>query len=268
MRGLRGALLALMMAAAPAFAEGVLYVSPLRVEVKPGEQTTTLSVTNKAAITKRYNVTSLDQVMNADGVTETVDNFEFSAKRMMRFMPRRIVLEPGQRQLVRVMIRRPGGLPDGDYHTHLLFEEEQPSVSASVSETLDKGFKLNMGAIYSVAIPVVIQHGDVTSTIALGDVSVVRKAENGAPNGYILAVVNRGGNAEATGFLTVKSADDKMTDLVSPRRVRVYREANTVNLRLPLNEFGASYKGSAKVLFKRDNLPDSAVIGERVLEIK
>lgn len=268
MRGLWGALMASVMMVAPAFAEGVLYVSPLRVEVKPNEQTTTLSVTNKSAGTKRYNVTAIDQTMTADGVTQTVDNFEYSAKRMMRFMPRRIVLEPGQRQMVRVMIRRPNGLPDGDYHTHLLFEEEQPSVTASVSETLEKGFKLDIGAVYSVAIPVVIQHGTVSSSIALGDVTVNRAPENGAPKGHILAVISRGGNAEATGFLTIKTADDKMTDLVSARRVRIYREVDKVGLKLPLNEFGANFKGKANVLFKRDNLPDSPVIAERVLEIK
>lgn len=241
-----------------AMADALLFVSPLRVEMKPGEETSVITVTNKTDTTRRYRVELTDQVMNAEGVLETQETFPYSAKRMLRFMPRRVVLEAGQRQVVRIMARKPGDLPAGDYHTHLLFEEEKASASLGkeVSATAPaKGLVLDLGTTYGVAIPVVLQHGELSSSLVMTDVQVKRRAD-GQPSD-ILAAFQRNGNAEASGMLTVTTGD---VNLVSPRRVRVYREVNDVVISLPLIEAGIKHKGLATV-----KLTDGAEVGPKVL---
>ena len=248
----------LLMVSASVSADALLFVSPLRVEMKPGEDSAVITITNKSDTTRRYKVEMTDQVMNAEGVVETAETFPYSSKRMLRFMPRRVVLEAGQRQVVRVMARRPADLPDGDYHTHLLFEEEQPAATASagVSGTeAAKGLTFALGTTYGVAIPLMVQHGVVSSSIALTDARLKQTVE-GKPTD-VLAAFHRGGNAEASGMVTVTSGD---TNLVTPRRVRLYREVDDVVITLPLNEAGAAYHGQAVV-----RLTDGAETAPKIL---
>lgn len=45
---------------------------------------------------------------------------EPSAMEWMRAFPRRLILQPGQRQVVRVMVEPPAGIPDGEYWARIL----------------------------------------------------------------------------------------------------------------------------------------------------
>ncbi|MFZ2586919.1 MAG: hypothetical protein WAZ18_02165 [Alphaproteobacteria bacterium] len=225
--------------------DALLFVSPLRVEIPSGQDTSVITVTNKSDTVKHYVVQLTDQTMNSQGVTETAEDFAYSSKRMLRFMPRRITLEPGQRQAVRIMARRPAGLAEGDYHTHLLFEEQlaQNIVSTTQTSATTKGVEFKIGALFGVAIPVVVQHGVVSSSLAMGIASFTSPTD--ASPRAVLVPFTRTGNAEATAMLTVTTPEG--TNLISPRRVRVYREADAVVLNLPLTPEGMAYQGLATV---------------------
>lgn len=262
MRVLLALVLAVVVTGGNVLADSLLFVSPLRVEIKPGETTSMVTVTNKSTQTRRYRVEMTDQAMTPLGVTETVETFPYSSKRMLRFMPRRIVLEPGQRQVVRIMARRPDGLPDGDYHTHLLFEEEQAAATATAAAsptTGESGLKLDMGATYGVAIPLVVQQGKLESALQLGDVQVARDSA-GKPHSLLVGF-SRTGNAEATAMLKVT---DGPTDLITPRRVRIYREVDNVVITVPLLPAAATRQGPATMTLLADGVETPLV--ERKLE--
>lgn len=253
-------MMAAMLLARGVVADTMLFVAPLRVEFDPAETTEVITVTNKSDQTKRYQVILTDQAMTAEGVTQTVDTFPYSSKKMLRFMPRRVVLEPGQRQVVRVMARRPADLPDGDYHTHLLFEEEQPSLHAAEASGKEGGFKLDVGAIYSVAVPVVVRAGKLESSMELLRTEL-KPASDKAP-AHLLAAFKRHGNAEASGFLTVTAAKGGQ-ELIAPRMVRLYREVDDAVLTLPLTAAGETYKGPAVVRLMGSADKDATVLAEQ-----
>lgn len=209
-------------------ADTMLFVSPLRVVIGSGNDTEVLSLTNKGKKQHRYIINLVDQAMDSNGQTSRVDTFPYSAKKMLRFMPREVVLAPGQHQMVRLMVRRPPGLPAGDYHTHVLFDEKFIQSEVSPSSLPPGGFSMNIETQYSVAIPVVVQVGEISSSIALHGASF--NTENGGRQ--FMVDLAREGNAEAQADLAV-TVDGK--SIVSPSRVRLYREVTDAHIKLPLN---------------------------------
>ena len=156
-------------AAVPASASSLLFVAPHRAIITPGERTTEVTVANHSDYKRRYEITMIDSVMTETGATKRVNTFEYSAKRMIRYVPRSVELAPGERQTVRLMVRRPKDLADGDYHSHLLFREKAVEEEAAPGGENQK-FTFQVGAQYGVAIPVIVQQGTIESAVEVGAV--------------------------------------------------------------------------------------------------
>lgn len=221
---------ALLMAAAsmPAHADNLLGVAPLRLILTDAKTSDLITLTNRSEGPHTYKLVTEDQVMNAEGGIVQKDDFPYSAKRMLRFMPRTIKLEGGQRQNVRVMAIMPDGLANGDYHTHLIFQEVNEEKPAGVSST--EGLKIAMGTLYNIGIPVVLQHGKIESSLKLNAAEIGTKQDKPA----VTIVVDRNGNGEAAGTIQVI---DKATqaNVVQPDTVHIYHEADRVTLNLPVS---------------------------------
>jgi hypothetical protein len=131
------------------------------------------------------------------------------------------------------MVRRPANLSNGDYHTHLLFEEDLSARAAAmaVSTSVPEGsIKFQVESTYSVAIPIVVQHGEISSSVIINNVAYNATAAQGKP--ALVANLTRSGNAEAGGFLTATLNGNPVID---KRRLRLYRETDNYQLVLPLD---------------------------------
>lgn len=248
----------LMLVANAAHAEGVLAVAPLRVLLSDGKTSEILSLTNRADKTRTYKIVLKDQVMDAKGDVIERDTFDYSAKRMLRFMPGRITLAPGQRQNIRVMATIPEGLPDGDYHTHMIFEQQRDTEAST--EHVEQGFKLQLGSIYSIGIPVIVRHGKIESNLKLTSARLEKHPDK---QGTYIAQVGfeRSGNAEAGATLHILDATTGAM-LAQPRNVRMYREVNAMTL--PIHLSPAADAGNKKLLARLLN--GKQVLGEVPVE--
>ena len=75
-----------------------------------------------------------------------------SAAEWLRAFPRRVRVEPGQRQLVRVLARPPAELPDGEYWSRMIVTSRavQPAVALNEDSTVQAGLTLELRTITSV----------------------------------------------------------------------------------------------------------------------
>ena len=77
-----------------------------------------------SSIARSYNLSLQNIIMNENGQTVRVDTFDYSAKRMLRFVPRQFDIAPGKKaDCFVIMARFPEGTQDGQYHAHLEFLE-------------------------------------------------------------------------------------------------------------------------------------------------
>lgn len=211
--------------AEPPEAEGsILSVEPYRLIVASGEKSGTLSVSNKSGGKHSYNLELVDQVMDEKGITQRRETFAYSAKGMVRFTPKHFSIGPGEKQMVRILVTRPEGLADGDYHSHLLFRAE-----GSGEEDIS-----------GIAVPVVIRQGQTSSGIRVSGGKI-----SGGEKKKLTLSLTRSGNAEA--FARV-SADyiregEKPVTVLEPQVICLYREVNEVSKDFSLTNIPEEGKG-------------------------
>lgn len=269
--------LTLLVQSSAVYADGaILFVSPHRVVIGSGDRTDVVSIANQSDRERKYEMIAVDQVMNENGTTQRKDTFPYSAKRMLRFVPQRVTLKPGERQIVRIMARRPADLDDGDYHSHLLFREvpnknetaelatgSTPSVKVEGKKTLS----FNIGTYFGVAIPVVVQSGEVQSSLEMGQIEVAPRSDGKVL--FAMIPFERAGNSEASGFLKIH-VQDAEGEAISSQVVwvRAYREVSNITRKISVNLPETLPLGS-KVKFDlyANDQDDSPVISSQVVDL-
>jgi fimbrial chaperone protein len=235
----------------------VISVTPRRLVIPPGAKTGTVSVVNGSEVPRRYMLWLIDQAMDESGAMRRQDNFSYAASPMIKFVPREFAVQPGERQVVRVLVSRPEGLADGDYHSHLVFREVLPGGA----DEAGGGGK----APYGIAMPLVVQQGRVESALDIGGAHLGEKTP-GAPRRLIVELTRRG-NAEASGKLGASYAGNgqKPLEIMRPQKVYLYREVEKISREfdvplLPENAAG----GKIIVYLMRDENDESKTVRREI----
>jgi hypothetical protein len=194
---LAAALFAAFAAPVPAAAE--LLVAPTRVVLTPQARSSELVLVNKGAETAAFRIAIENRRMREDGSLEDAPEAqpgEQFADDKLRYSPRQLVLEPGARQVVRIMSTAPADLAPGEYRSHLRLMSAP--VSAGTTQiagepTADNSLSIELVAIRSITIPVILRVGTLNAEVtmdsaALGtdppDQLVVRLTRSGTRSTY------------------------------------------------------------------------------------
>jgi hypothetical protein len=167
------ALALLALALAPVMADAVL-VAPHALFIGAREPSGEVFLVNPSDATEEVSLEfqfgypttdSLGEV----GLTliESPDSSQPSAAGWLRAFPRRVRLEPGARQRVRILASPPAGLPDGEYWSRLIVTSRaaRPPVAVSADSQVQAGITFELRTITSVTF----RQGTLTTGVALGD---------------------------------------------------------------------------------------------------
>jgi hypothetical protein len=123
------------------------------------------------------------------------DSTEPSAAAWVKAYPRRAVLAPGQRQVVRLLARPPAGLPDGEYWSRIIATSRGSKVAVIGGDSaVSAGLSLELRTIISLSY----RKGAVHTGVSVTDLRATRHADS-------LEVwfgAERQGNAAFLGTLT------------------------------------------------------------------
>jgi hypothetical protein len=177
-----------------------------------------------------------------------------SAARWIQAFPRRVRLEPGQRQVVRLLATPPADLPDGEYWTRVIATSRRVSrMGAAPDSGLQAGLTFELRTI----IGLLYRKGTPRTAIRLRDV-------RGSTQGDSLVVwsaVERDGDAAYLGTAHIRVADDAGLMIREWRvPIAVYYSLRR-RLAFPLEQI-APGRYTVHVTFTtlRDDVPQSAVL--------
>lgn len=236
----------------PTLAAGDLLVAPTRV-VLDGSRGTEVILNNIGSEPATYRISLELRRMTPQGTLEDVDQAKASEHEtttlgLISYAPRRVVLPPNQPQSIRIGVRAPQGLPDGEYRAHMLFRaipDAKPVVDGAAPA---QGVSVSITPIYGVTIPIIVRQGSLTATAALADPKVVRNDD-----GPVFQVaLSRNGTRSVYGRIRVtKPGLDK--PVMERRGIAVYAEIPGRIVTLPIDEeTAAQLKGSVKVEYLED----------------
>lgn len=254
------ALISLLAVPAMAQVGADLNISPRRVTFSESERAATVYVFNQGDTAATYTVELVDRVMQPDGqIVAQADApdapHSASAQPFIQYTPRRVVLEPKQSQVIRVRVRPPAADAPGEYRTHLtvtaLPPEDTGFTAAQAAAADPNGVALQVTALFSVSIPLIVREGAVDARAAIENVSRL-PVTDGAANGALQLDLVRLGANSVYGDVEIHAghgSTDRVVGLV--RGVAVYPEIERRTLIAPLAEAVAA--GEALRIVYRDD---------------
>ncbi len=203
-----------------------------RVVFEGARRADVMTLVNDSAEEQTYRLRWQDMQMTSDNTLEPVS--EGSANPLLRpaqdmvvFAPRRVTMAPGQTQQIRLMLRKPAELADGEYRSHLLVMPEKDAVRFDEAENHSGGASVDLKMLAGLSFPVIVRHGKLSATASLSDLQVTKQGQN-----YDMKLrLNRQGNRSLYGDFNVYcDGNTKDQSVYQLRGIAIYPEIDFRNL--------------------------------------
>lgn len=239
--------------AAPAAAAGDLLVAPTRV-ILDSARGTEVILNNIGSETATYRISLELRRMEPDGTLADVDSAKADAHdaatlAMISYAPRRVVLPPNQPQAIRIGVRAPEGLPDGEYRAHMLFHAIPDARPVEPDAAPRSGVSIALTPIYGVTIPIIVRRGSLVATAAIANPQILR-GKDGPAFAFMLT---RSGTRSVYGRIRV-TKPGLAKPVFEVRGIAVYAELAQRSVRLPVSEEqAAAMAGPARIEYLEDS---------------
>ncbi len=246
----------------PAHAAGDLLVAPTRI-VLDRERGAEVILNNIGDEPATYRISLELKRMTAAGqladiATEGANALETAALEMIQYSPRRVTLPPNQPQTVRIAIRKPEALPDGEYRAHMLFRAIPDAKPAESAPKTGGGVSIAITPIYGITIPIIVRHGELKATAAIANPKLLRRGGETALS-FDLA---RSGEGSVYGEIRVLKAGEAEPVLLA-RGLAVYPELGmrTVTMSLDAAQL-AKFNGPLTIQYLASGDDEAATLAE------
>lgn len=245
------ALLGLLLPGA-AFADLMLF--PTRI-VFDKQRAAQVELMNQGKTPETYRINLVNRRMGPNGEFIAIDQAgpgEQFAEPMLRYSPRQVTIPPGGSQVVRILLRKPDGLADGEYRSHLQFDRVAEVSGASSVEEAAKRDPKDVGiviqALVGASIPVIVRQGETHAQLELTDLALLPPAA-GSAGGLLSLQMRRDGNRSVYGDLlaTFTTTAGVTFEVARAGGVAVYTPNTARRVQLPL-QWPAGGKPPAGVL--------------------
>ncbi|RTL15055.1 MAG: molecular chaperone [Burkholderiales bacterium] len=228
-----------------------LMLFPTRI-VFDKQRAAQVELMNQGKTPETYRIHLVNRRMGPDGEFIAIDTpgpGEQFADELLRYSPRQVTIPPGGSQIVRILLRKPDGLPDGEYRSHLQFDRVADASGASSVEDVARQDGKDVGvviqALVGASIPVIVRQGDTQATLRLADLGL-HPATAAAPGGVLSLQLQRDGNRSVYGDLqaTFTTQAGVSFDVAKAGGVAVYVPNAARRVQLPL-QLPATAQGRA-----------------------
>ena len=251
-----------------------LMLNPTRIVFEKNKRAAQVELVNNGTEPATYRITLVRRRMGENGEFTTVDQplpGELFSDPMLRYAPRQVTLQPGIGQTVRIMLRKPAGLADGEYRSHLQFERLPPpagnqSIEGKVG---DNEIGVFITAMVGASIPVIVRHGATSATVNLASLRLEPGADRQAPAAAL--EIRRGGNQSVYGDIAVSFTPRGGSERVLARAsgVAVYTPLPMRKVRVVLSDAGGARLsgGTLRVTYSERPEAGGRLLGETTLAL-
>lgn len=234
-------------------AQGDLLINPIRVVFDGQKQNEDLNLTNIGKDTAVYMVSFLSYKMLEDGSFVQLDKPDttFSADKYLRLFPRKVILPPHDSQTIRLQLRKPSSLRQGEYRSHLYFRAEKQITPLGMKDIKIDSTKMavSITPIFGISIPVIVRNGNLSSQLTLSNISL--QAVNDSVSKLSLTI-NRLGNKSVYGNLKVEFYPEKgqKSDVGFANGIGIYPEITKRNFAIFIRTNNAMKTSGGKLLIR------------------
>lgn len=219
-----------------------LMIYPVRIILDNGTKNAELVVKNNGYAKGGYKVEIVDVSMPEDGAIYIMDSDQkddFSAKDFMRTSPKSFSIEEFKSQIIRIAVKPPIDLIDGEYRSHvkILLSNNDLDKEDNVNNT-ESMSKLLVDNKISMIIPVIYRHGKTDYNISIDNIIFSRNVKiDKSTTSFIDINLKRIGNRSSTGNIEINYIDDnnKKFLLKTLKDVVIYRSTEKRRISTEIN---------------------------------
>lgn len=244
-----------------------LTITPLRVTFADRQRTSEIVLINTSNTTNTYRVGWMYNRQKTDGYYEEIEsplNPNFNPADMILFSPRQVTIPPGGRQRIRMSLRRPPEMPDGEYRAHLRFQKLAPDTSPSQDSNQPPGLNLSLMVNLGFSIPVVVRQGPYNAGVTISDVRFIPAYQDEKRQPKLELQLNRTGYNSTTGRIQVYWTPPQGNEvrIGQMNNVTIYPEINKrfVRVTLKTQEIRG---GSIRIVYEGDG-PEQGIIFDEI----
>lgn len=241
---------------------------PQMVVMESRERSGEIYVLNLSNEVRQFEITMVYYEQTEKGTYITLekpkdDAFDF--QKSVRFSPRTFTLGPQGKQTVRVSLRRPADLPDGEYRFHMKaisYATDQESTAAGGEGNLAVGMAVNV----AIAIPIVIRQGELVGTTQLSDFELLAPNQTKSEKTELHFTGTRTGDASTLGAIHVEWAQNSndYKEIGMIKNFNIFTDIATRKGQVRLDEFPVG--GKLRVIY-RDFTDKKIVLDEVIIDL-
>ncbi|MFC1673504.1 molecular chaperone [Pseudomonadota bacterium] len=256
---------------------GDLIVTPTRIVFEDRMRSAQVTLSNRGSATATFRISLIDMQMDENGeMREAQPGDAGSAVNLVRHSPRQINIAPGAHQVVRLALRKPASLAEGEYRSHMFFRAVPPETAGrSVTDetALEKNeLRIQLIPIYGVTIPVIVRHGALS--VNAGIAKAVHLPASGELPRRLQIALTRGGDRSAFGDLVAAyqapgGGEEIIVGRISRLAVYTPNEKRNVVMTLQVPD-GVTLKpgGSLRVTYRATENEGGQVLAEQSIRLK
>lgn len=225
----------------------VIFEGPKRAEV--------LTLINNTAEEQVYRLGWRRMRMTEDKSLQVVPDDDpapdlHDASNMIRYAPRRVVLPPGRTQQVRLMLRRPRGLQDGEYRAHFWIQPEEEAAKFNpddMGKKTEKGQAVQIKMLTGLTLPVFVRVGKMDVKASITDAHLIQK--DGKP--FVQYMIDRTGNRSLYGDIDVTcNAGGQEVVAATVHGIAVYTEVTKRRVEAALSSMPAGGCSDMRIRYR------------------
>ncbi len=242
-----------------------LMLTPVRVILSGKKRAVSVHVNNMSTDSVRFiaSLVTLRKDKNGNFYKPDVESKEEAMiKQMIRFSPKRGIIEGKGRQIVKMMVRKPKDLPPGEYMTFLQLSTDQLTETFANSVSGD----IELDIVVQSSFPVIIQHGKVNAEITPVSLLSVRPTD-GALRPVVNATFSRQGDYSWFGDVTFYyvSTKGKRKRIGYLPSIAIYKDVPSKSFQVVLDNISLEelHSGTIEVEYKKSTGAGQFVRHER-----
>ena len=217
-----------------------LMLFPTRFVLGEKERNISLDIINKGTARGSYRIELIDMKMPETGAIRELDKNEadpYSLIPFARISPRRAVISPDSSQQVRVLLRRPKDLPDGEYRSHLKVTLTEDNLDEVEDKKPSDKMSIKIKPRLAFTVPIIVRQGKTHFTVSIDGARVYYSDRDKAREKPIARVeFSLEGNQSSMGDIKISYIDSggQSTVVDFQPGIAIYRETKTRIIDFPL----------------------------------
>lgn len=248
-----------------ASAEASLMIKPSRVVLDERTRSAEVTLLNSSSRTKEYHIEWQEKRQTTSGSYIDIDTGDnpFPASRFIRHSPRKVTIEAGKYQRIKLRLKLPGNTPPGEYRSHLLMRVVNDVTQADFDENKKDGQTLNIIPLLSFSIPVMVRVGSLDTETEITSIAV----KNVKNKKQLQVNVSHNGMHSSFGnlFAYMKVGNGKVTKIGEKHSIALFRETKNRITNIPITVPEIPPGAIVQVLYQGEDEFEGQILGKAAI---